>query len=106
MEIFPVKMTDGCFKLRKYHLRLVPWPGGSCAHINFGSRIFKIGYKKTFGNGEIMAKKKKKMSCVVVLTVCVAIFWDWHSSSFFFNIFDSSLELSGFHCSSLVHVLR
>lgn len=81
LNFLPVKMTDGCFKIRKYHLRLVHWPGGICAFMNLGSRVFKIGYKMlliiTLGSGEIIAK----IRCVVILTVCVAICWNWHSFS-------------------------
>lgn len=69
--------------MRKYHLGLVHWPGDSCALMNLSSRIFNSGYKMlliTFGNGEIIAK----MRCDMILTVCVVIFGNWHSSLLFF----------------------
>lgn len=58
MEIFPVKMIDGCFKRSKYHLGLVHWPEGSCALIC--SRIFKIGYKNLW---EWRDHRKNEMCC-------------------------------------------
>lgn len=82
LNFFPVKMTDGCFKIRKYHLGLVHWPGGSCAFMKHSPHVFKIGYKMlliTLGDEETIAK----IRCVVILTVCVAIFWNWHCFFFF-----------------------
>lgn len=102
LNFFPVKMTDGCFKIRKYHLGLVHWPGGSCAFMNHSPHVFKIGYKMlliTLGDEETIAK----IRCVVILAVCVAIFWNWHCVVFFSLLI--SLKVFGFLCSSLLCLL-
>lgn len=78
LKFFPVKMTDGCFKRRKYQLELVHWLADSSGVMTLGSCIFKTGYKTlltTFGNGETIAKMRRG----VIPTVCVAVFWNWHS---------------------------
>lgn len=95
LNFFPVKMTDGCFKIRKYHLGLVHWPGGSCAFMNHSPHVFKIGYKMlliTLGDEETIAK----IRCVVIRTVCMAIFWNWHCFFFFFTYLTESVWISLF----------